>query len=178
MLTCIFALHRDRTTTDRSLQWTLQVHIKERPSVQNPSEGKVETVTDRVKPARIEREPGPGTTQKRQMQPRSLPTSKPAAIARKPRTARARSRSTITPQPLKTGVSLSRTTNTQSPTLGVGSGPAIAARSNTIGARLPSPPTLYKAPHTRTNITSRAYGENGNRRTYSRVPYAFEKIRY
>ena len=53
--------------------------------------GKVKTTTeDRVKPAHIEREPQPGTTQKCQMQPRSLlMANQPAAIARKPGTARA-----------------------------------------------------------------------------------------
>ena len=108
--------------------------------------GEVETVTaDRVKPVHIEREPEPGTTQKRQMQPRSLPTvNKPAVIARKPRTVRARSRSTITPQPFKTRVSSGRTTNTQSPTLGVGSGPAIAQRSNTTRARSPTRQNFIK----------------------------------
>ena len=76
--------------------------------------GKVELVTaDCVKPAHIEPEPEPGITQKRQMQPKSLPTAnKPAAIARKPRTARAPSRSTITPVPLKTGEKSGKTTNT------------------------------------------------------------------
>ena len=45
--------------------------------------GKVETVTaDCVKPSHIDREPEPGTTQKHQIQPRSLPSAnKPAAIA-------------------------------------------------------------------------------------------------
>ena len=78
--------------------------------------GEVETFTaDRVKPAQIEHEPEPGTTQKCQMQPESLPTAnKPAAIACKPRTAQARSRSTITLQPLKTGVKSGRTTNSHS----------------------------------------------------------------
>ena len=54
-------------------------------------EGKVETITaDRVKPARIEHEHEPGITQKRQMQPNSLPTAnKRAAVTRMPRTAQA-----------------------------------------------------------------------------------------
>ena len=43
-------------------------------------------VADLVKPVHIERTPEPGSTQKRQMQPKSLPTAnKPAAIACKPR---------------------------------------------------------------------------------------------
>ena len=52
--------------------------------------GKVEEVTaDRIKPVHIESEPERGTTQKRQMQSKSLPTAnKPATTARKPRTAR------------------------------------------------------------------------------------------
>ena len=88
MFTCIFATHRNCTTTDRSLQWTLQGRIKWWPRVQNPAESKVETVTaNRVKPANIEPEPKPGITQKHQMQPKS---NKPAAIARTPRTAWAR----------------------------------------------------------------------------------------
>ena len=127
--------------------------------------GKVKMVTaDSVKPAHIDREPEPGTTQKHQIQPRSLPSAnKPAAIACKPCTARAQPRSTIIPQPLKTGVHRSgRTTSTQSPKLEVGSSPAIAPRSNTSEARLPNPPTLYKAPH-------------GSRRTYSRVPLHLRK---
>ena len=115
--------------------------------------GQIKTVTaDHVKPAHIESEPEPGITQKRRMQPNSLPTvNRPAAIART-----ARSRSMITAQPLKTGVKWGRTTNSQSLTLGVGLGPAIAPRSNTTGARLPNSPTPYRAPHVRTSITSRA----------------------
>ena len=43
-------------------------------------------VADRGKPVHIEHEPEPGSTQKRQMQPKSLPTAnKPAAITCKPR---------------------------------------------------------------------------------------------
>ena len=73
--------------------------------------GKIQTVTaDPVKPAHIEREPEPGITQKRQMQHKPLAiANKPTAIARKLRSAKARSRSTITPQPLKTGVESGRT---------------------------------------------------------------------
>ena len=139
--------------------------------------GKVQTVTvHRVKPAHIELEPEPGTTQRRQMQPKSLHmANKPTTIACKPPTARAWSCSTISLQPLKTGLRSGRTTNTQSPTLGVGSGPAIALLLNTTGAWLPNPPALYKAPHTRTNITSHANGENGRRRTYSQVPLHLRK---
>ena len=55
-------------------------------------------------------------------------------------------------------------------TLGVGTGPAIAPRSNAAGAQLLNPPTLYKALHTQTNITSHANGENGSFRMYSRIP--------
>ena len=98
---------------------------------------------DRSKPAHIEHELEPGITQKRQMQLKSLPmANKPAAIARKPCTVRVRSRSTIIPQLFKTGVKSGRTTNTYSPTLGVGSGQAIAPQSNTTGVWLPNPPTL------------------------------------
>ena len=75
----------------------------------------------------------------------------------------------ITPQPLKTGVKSGRTTNQRSPTLGVGSGPAIASRPNTTGASLPNSPMLYKAPHVRTNITSHANRDNESLRTCSRV---------
>ena len=40
---------------------------------------------------------------------------------------------------------------------------------------MPNPPTLYKAPHTRTNITSRANEENGSLQTYSRIPLHLRK---
>ena len=69
--------------------------------------------------------------------------NKPAAIARKPCAARARSCSTITPQPLKTGGKSDRTTDTQSLTFGVGSGPAIAPQSDMTRARLPNPPIHF-----------------------------------
>ena len=91
-------------------------------------------------------------------------------IAHKPRAARAQSRSMITLQPSKTGVGSGRTTDTQSPMLGAGSGPAIDPWSSTTGALLPNLPTLFKEPHTRTNITSHANGEDGSHPTYSRVP--------
>ena len=90
--------------------------------------GKVETVTaDCVKPAHIERESETSSTQKHQMQPKPKPTAKkPAVIAGKPLTTRARSHSTITLQSLETAVNSVEITNTRSATLGVGPGPAIA----------------------------------------------------
>ena len=131
--------------------------------------GKAGTVTaDLVKPAHIEHEPETCSTQKRQMQSKPISMAKkPAAISRKPPTARARSRSTTTPKSLKTRGNSDKITSTLSSTLGVEPGPAIAPPgpaiapwSNTTGARLPNPPTLYKASRTRTNINSRANGEN------------------
>ena len=90
--------------------------------------GKIETVTaDRIKSAHIGREPDTSSTQKRLIQPKPISMAKkPAAIARKPRTTRARSWSMIT--------------STLSLMLGVGTGPAIAPRSNTTGAQLPEKP--------------------------------------
>ena len=58
---------------------------------------KVDMVTaDRVKSAHIDHEPETCSRQKRQMQPKPISTAKTTAvITRKPRTARARSRSMI-----------------------------------------------------------------------------------
>ena len=54
-------------------------------------------------------------------------------------------------------------------TLGIGTSPAIALQSDAIRANLPRPPTIYKAPHSRTTIVSRASGDSGSFRTYSLI---------
>ena len=75
------------------------------------------------------------------------------------------SSNTTTPKSLRTGVIQKRV-----PTLGVGAGPAVAPQSEATRARLPKPPTLYKVPHSKTNIASRANGESGSFQSYSRIP--------
>ena len=73
------------------------------------------------------------------------------------RKAQARSRSTTKSKSLPIGVNSEKSTNTQSSMLRVGTGPA-----NSVRARLLNPPTLYKVPHTKTNIISHANRENGS----------------
>ena len=53
---------------------------------------------------------------------------------------------------------------TESLTLNIGTSPAIALQSDTTRARLPRPPTPYKAPYSRTPIVSRANGNSSGLR--------------
>ena len=48
--------------------------------------------------------------------------------------------------------------------------PAIAPRSDMTEAQSLKPPALYRAPHARTIITSRASGKKGSFQTYSCIP--------
>ena len=134
--------------------------------------GKVEMVTvDRNKPAHFERESGSGTTAQRQSTPKSKSTTpKPAAITCKSRKVRAQSSSTTTPKSLKIGVDTNMSTRTRSLTLGTGTSPALALQSDTTRARLPRPPTLYEAPHSRTTTVSCANVDIGSFQTYSHIP--------
>ena len=61
-------------------------------------------------------------------------------------------------------------TQTRSSTLGIGKSPAIALQSDATKAHLPRPPTVYKAPHSRTTTVSRANGDSGSFRTNSLIP--------
>ena len=143
--------------------------------------GKFETDTvDHVKPVYFEREPETGNTTQRQTNPKpKYTTQKPAAIACKPQTARARTSSTTTPKSFRTGVNTNMSTKTRSSTLKVGTSPAIALQSDATRGRLPKPPTLYKAPHSRTNyIASRANRESWSFRMYSHIPLCTQQYEY
>ena len=131
--------------------------------------GKVHTVTtDRLKPAHIEREPESDTTKQRQTQPTLPKAKKPAATAQKSQKIRARPSSAIAPQSDTTGARSGKTIAPRPPTAGVKKGTQIAPRSHATGARLPTVPTLYVAPHARKNIAP--YHQGNASRTYSRVP--------
>ena len=130
----------------------------------------METVTiDRVEPAHFERQHESGKMTQRQTKSKST-TPKPAAIARAPRRSRVRSSSTLTPQSIRSGVETNTSTQTESSTLKIGTSPGIALQSDKTGARLPRPPTPYKAPHSRTSIVFRANVNSSGLRMYSRVP--------
>ena len=90
MLACIFATNRNTTTSDRPSRWTIQSHLQEWQSNDNPNESKVETVSiDCVKPAHFERESESGTNTKLKTQPKTM-SPKPAGIACGPRRNRLR----------------------------------------------------------------------------------------
>ena len=61
-------------------------------------------------------------------------------------------------------------TQTRSSTIGIGMSPAIPLQSDATRAHLPRPPTVYKAPHSRTTTVSRANWDSGSFRRYSRIP--------
>ena len=134
----------------------------------------METVSvDRVKPVHFKREPEAGTTTQRQLKPKpKYTTSKPAAISHKPRKVRARSSSTTRPtlKSFKTGDDTNTSTQTRSLALGIGMSPAIALQSAMTRAHLPRPPTVYKAPHSRTTTVSRTNRDSGSFQTYLRIP--------
>ena len=133
MFTCIFATHRDSTTTDCPLRRTEQGRSKERPSIQSHIKSKVETVTaDRVKPAHIKRKPENDSTQQHKATTKSKPTaSKPTAKTREPRTSVARARSTTMWKPSRTGVTTEKNSNARSATQTKEAVPAITQRSDT-----------------------------------------------
>ena len=80
-----------------------------------------------------------------------------------------RSSNTFTPKSVRTGVEQNTSTKTKSLTPEAGTSPAIALQSPTTRAHLPRQPTPYKIQHSRTTAVSRARGNDGSLRTYSRV---------
>ena len=135
--------------------------------------GKVEPVTaDRVKPAHIERKPENDYTKSHKATPTSKPTaSKLPAKTSVPRTAMVGARSTNTPKPSRTGVDRKNNLQARSTIQTQEKIPATDQRSDTTEAQsLKQPLALYRAPHARTAILSRANGKNECQQTYSRIP--------
>ena len=134
--------------------------------------GKVETVTaDRVKPAHIERKPENECTRPCRATTTSKPmASKPMAKVREPRTAVVGARSSTMSKPSRTEVYTKTNSSAWSTIQTKETVPAVKQRCDTTEEQSNKRPTLYRAPHARTPITSRSNGKEKGLRTYSRIP--------
>ena len=131
--------------------------------------GKVETVSlDRVKPAHFECEPVTGTTTQRRPTTQPQKTSlKITGINRGNPQDPLRPSSTHTQRSNRTSV---KPTATQSTATKIGTNLATATQQKGNRVKLPKQFKPYVAPHSRTPADSRANGNDGGLRTYSRVP--------
>ena len=134
--------------------------------------GKVETVTaDHVKPAHIKHKPENECTIQCRATPSSKPmASKPQAKFREPQTAVVGARSPTTSKPFRTEVYTKKKSNARSTIQTKETVPAVKQRCDMTEEQSNKRPTLYRAPHTRMVITSRANGKDKGLRTYSRIP--------
>ena len=129
--------------------------------------GKVETVSlDRVKPAHFECVPATGTNTQRTAQPQKT-SSKTTGITRGNPQDTLRPSSMHTQRSKRTSV---KPTTTQSTATKIGTNLATAPQQNAKRVKLLKQFKLYVAPHSRTPAVSRANGNSGALRTYSRVP--------
>ena len=137
--------------------------------------GKVETVTaDRVKPGHIERTPE--NEQTRQSTAISKPTAlQPTAKIHEPQTAVVGKRSTTTSMPSKAGVCMKQNLNAQSTAKTKATIPEFNQQGEKPEEQLNTKATLYKAPHARNAMTSRANGRYKGIITYSRIPLHLRK---
>ena len=132
---------------------------------------KVETVTaDRVKPANIEHKPANECTRQCRATPTSNPTaSKPTAKVREPRMALVGARSPTMSKPPRTKVYTKKNSNARSTIQTKETVPAVKQRCDATEEQSHKRPTLYRAPHAKTPITSRANGKDEGLWTYSRI---------
>ena len=129
--------------------------------------GKVETVSlDRVEPAYFECEPATGTAKQRTTQPQKT-SLKTTGITRGNPQVPLTPSSTHTQMSNRTSV---KPTTTQSTATKNGTNLATAPQQKAKRVKLPKQFKPYVAPHSRTPAVSRANGNDGGLRTYSRVP--------
>ena len=127
--------------------------------------GKVETVSlDRVKPAHLECEPTTGPTTQRTM-PTKKQSSKTTRIASGNPQDPSRPSSANTQTSIRTSVKQTQSTAVRNSTKG-----ATVPQQPAYKVELPNKGKSYVAPHSQAPAVSRANGDGGGLRTYSRIP--------